>query len=265
MITNISRYKADLEKVVKLGETMKGDLAFRHLKAEGKMTEEEQKVAKSLEGKFEEEYQRWYTESAAVIRQLLPDRLQEFESLYKGDGKRKDLNATNYHIQDWLNGIRAGTDIYKKKYYDDFAIVVMRFSTQLDILRAVGGRFESSLFDIQQLVQADLFDSELDAAKALAKHGFSRAAGAMAGVVLERHLAQVATNHKATVRKQHPTINDFNEQLKSANVLDVPTWRFIQRLGDIRNLCDHNKSRDPTMDEITELVDGVGKITKTVF
>jgi hypothetical protein len=52
---------------------------------------------------------------------------------------------------------------------------------QLAILKAVKARFESSLFDIRQLVQSDLFDSELDAAKELAKHGFARAAGALAG------------------------------------------------------------------------------------
>lgn len=265
MITNLSRYKNDLDKLVKLGGTMHGDLAFRHANNEGKLSEEEKKVAKGLEGKFEEEYQNWYTESASVIRQLIPDRIQEFESLYKGDAKRKSIDAASYHIQDWLNGIRAGMDIYKKKHFDDFAAVTMRFSTQLKILKAVSGRFESSLFDIRQLVQADLFDTELDAARALASHGFSRAAGAMAGVVLERHLAQVASNHNVAIRKQHPTINDLNEALKGASVLDIPTWRLVQRLGDIRNLCDHNKTREPTADEIGELIDGVAKITKTVF
>ena len=45
------------------------------------------------------------------------------------------------------------------------------------------------MFDIRQLVQADLFDSELDAADELGKKKFTRAAGALAGVVLERHLS----------------------------------------------------------------------------
>jgi hypothetical protein len=38
---------------------------------------------------------------------------------------------------------------------------------------------------------ASLFDSELDAALELGHKGFSPAAGAMAGVVLEKHLAEV--------------------------------------------------------------------------
>jgi hypothetical protein len=212
------------------------------------------------------DYQAWYTEAGSVIRQLIPDRLPEFQELYKGDGKRKTTDLQTYHIQDWLNGVRSNTSRgTSEKIFNDLAIVTMRFNTQISILKAVHARFESSLFDIQQLVRADLFDSELDAARELSKNGFHRAAGAVAGVVLEKHLGQVVTNHTLVTKKAHPTISDFNDLLKSGNVLDVPAWRNIQRLGDLRNLCDHNKHRDPTKEEIAELVDGVEKITKTLF
>jgi hypothetical protein len=129
----------------------------------------------------------------------------------------------------------------------------------------VKARFESSLFDIRQLVQADLFDSELDAAKELAKNKFTRAAGALAGVILERHLAQVCDNHGIKVAKKAPGISDLNNTLKEAGVIDVPQWRFVQHLADIRNLCDHNKKMDPTAEQVNDLMAGVMKITKTLF
>jgi hypothetical protein len=68
-----------------------------------------------------------------------------------------------------------------------------------------------------------------------------------------------------TTRKAHPTISDFTDLLKTASVLDVPSWRQLQRLGDIRNLCDHNKQREPTKDEVVELIDGTEKLCKTLF
>jgi hypothetical protein len=129
----------------------------------------------------------------------------------------------------------------------------------------VKARFESSLFDIRQLVQADLFDSELEAADELVKQKFVRAAGALAGVVLERHLAQVCDNHGIKVRKKAPGIADFNNALKSAGVFDVPQWRFNQHLADIRNLCDHDKRVEPTAEQVRDLVAGVAKVTKTLF
>ncbi|MGE3814780.1 MAG: hypothetical protein AB7G68_06235 [Nitrospiraceae bacterium] len=245
---------------------MWNDLGARYLRAEGKLNTDTKKLAEELDGTFEREYQKWYTEAHAVIRQLIPDRLSEFEELYKGDGKRKNTTIQTYHIQDWLNGVRSGVDYRtSKKLYDDFAIVSMRFATQLSILKAVDSRFESTLHDIKQLVQADLFDSELGTARELLKNGYIRAAGAIAGVVLEKHLGQVAVNHNLSSRKQHPTISDLNDLLKNGTVLDVPAWRNIQRLGDLRNMCDHNKHRDPTHEEVDELVTGVEKISKTLF
>lgn len=126
------------------------------------------------------------------------------------------------------------------------------------ILKAVESDFESSLYDMKQVIQANLFNSEIEVANELSKSGFLRAAG----VVLEKHLAQVSTNHGLVIRKQHLTISDFNDLLKSNAVLDVPAWRKIQRLGDLRNLCDHNKYREPTAEEISELIAGVEKLTK---
>jgi hypothetical protein len=265
MSTNLERFRADLTKLLELGDDMNLDLTLRSLGNRKALKKEHEEEAKRVKGTFEKSYQRWYSEASSLIKQLMPDRFPEFIYLYMGDNKRKGINATTYNIQDWLNGIRSAEDFLEKKDFDDFSVIVMRFNTQLEILKAVQSRFESSLFDIAQLVQADLFDSELDAARELANGGFLRGAGAVAGVVLEGHLSQVCTNHNVVTRKQHPTISEFNDLLKTAGVLDVPSWRQIQRLGDIRNLCDHSKQREPTKDEVLELVDGAERTCKTLF
>ena len=114
-------------------------------------------------------------------------------------------------------------------------------------------------------MQADLFDSELEAATELAKRGFTRAAGAVAGVVLEKHLAKAVENHGIKVSKKNPTIGDLNDVLKEGNVLELPQWRFSQHLADIRSLCDHDRKADPTKEQVGDLIQGVTKIVKTVF
>jgi hypothetical protein len=171
--TNLTRYKDDLEKLTKLGDRMLSDIAYRHLKSEGKLAEGDKKRAAEMEGTFEADYQRWYTEAAAVVRQLIPDRSREFDELYKGDGRRKSLVAETYNVQDWLNGVRAGKNIHDGKLYDDFAIVAMRFKTQLEILKAAAGRFDSALYDIRQLVQADLLIQNWRQLESFPRTGFS--------------------------------------------------------------------------------------------
>ena len=135
---------------------------------------------------------------------------------------------------------------------------------QRSILYSAMERLDCLLYDIEKILQANLFDSEIDAARELNKKGFARAAGAMAGVVLEKHFETVIKAHALTLGKKNPCINDYNQKLKDEGVIDILTWRFIQRLGDIRNLCDHNKGVEPKKEDIDELIAGVDKIMKTV-
>lgn len=262
---NLDKYKKDLKKLVDQGELLHAAMQYECYPDEFKKAygKDADKLIKSLP-KFSSDYQSWYSPAKVLIKQLLPDRLADFVRHYEKPKPRKEIDFENYRIEDYLQGLNITRGWEKVKVAGpDAAIPHLR--QQLAIVKAVSDRFESSLFDIRQLVQADLFDSELAAAQELLKQGFVRASGAIAGVVLEKHLSQVAENHNITTRKKNPTISDFNDLLKQADVLDTPSWRQIQRLGDIRNLCDHNKEREPTKEEAQELVSGVEKFTKTLF
>ena len=87
----------------------------------------------------------------------------------------------------------------------------------------------------------------------------------VAGVVLERHLQRVAVNHKIPIRKKDPTIADLNDPLKKKGVYAVPMWRKIQLLADIRNDCAHQKTSEPTDEQVDELIAGVNSVIKSVF
>lgn len=212
---------------------------------------------------FTNDYDSWYSEALALVKQLLPDRLEDFKRQYK-DEKRKEISFLTYGISDYLYGLRT-TRGYQQDVVADKSAAIGKMQVQNSILTAVEKRLDSSLFDIQEILQADLFDSELGAAQELAKKGFVRGAGAIAGVVLEKHLGHVCDMHNLKSRKKHPSISDFYQLLKENDVIDTPKWRFIQHLGDLRNLCDHNKDREPTKEDVLELVEGVQKVIKTVF
>lgn len=258
--TNLDKFKKDIEDL--LDKSTRLQIGF--LKETGQLENlnDKDKILKKYEPlEFNRNYEVWYTESYQVIKQIIPDRLNDFTLLYKNE-KRKLLDYATYTISDAIIGT-----VTKRGYETivDSKAAFPKFQQQIDILRSANRKFESSLFDIQQIVQADLFDSELNAAKELSKKGFLRGAGAISGVVLEKHLKQVAGNHKITISKKNPCISDINEQLKKDGIIEIPDWRFIQHLGDIRNLCDHNKEREPKKIEIEELINGVEKIIKTIY
>jgi len=268
MISNLEKYKRDLDKL-----TSGGEMLLMAIIKESRPVEFERVYRKILGDKYDEtvkkiprfsyEYQAWYSEALILIKQLLPDRLADFVKLYEKPKSRKSIEYGNYVIEDYLQNLSVTTGYGERKVGPEAAI--SQFEQQLNIVASIKSRFESSLFDIIQLVQADFFDSELETAKELNKKGFVRGAGAIAGVVLEKHLAQVCDNHGIKILKKDPSVNNYNQSLKDAGIVEVKDWRFIQRLADLRNLCDHNKKVEPKNEDIKELILGVEKISKTIF
>lgn len=269
MQSNLEKYKKDFEKLLHEGEQLLNAMELEcypkefgdALKLVKKTQKEITDFKKNLPS-FQHKYQTWYSESLLVVKFLLPDRVNDFVKLYEKPKGRKEIAYGNYVIEDYLQDLRV-TSPYGEVKVDKFA-AVPQFRQQLNILNSAKRRFESSLFDIKKLLQADLFDSELEVAEELNKKGFIRAAGAVAGVVLERHLVQVCDSHSLTSGK-NPGISDLNDTLKKSDIIEIPQWRFVQHLADLRNLCDHKKTSEPTKDQIDELIAGVSKIIKTLF
>ncbi|MCO7461476.1 hypothetical protein NJF45_06110 [Stenotrophomonas maltophilia] len=213
---------------------------------------------------FGTKYQHWYSRAYKLVQSLAPERLAEFSSYYLIDPKRKLTDAGNYVIQDYVKAIGARTDHYDKPIWDVNNLTAIRFLNQVQIISSLSSRVGTVLQDVTGHLFAELQDSELAAASQLKKINL-RAAGALAGVVLERHLQRVAENHNLAPSKKSPTIADLNDPLKQAGVYDVPTWRKIQLLADIRNICSHQKNADPTPEQVDELIAGTNAIIKSIF
>lgn len=269
MSSNVDRFRADLDSLVLRGQQLDYSMQRECIGCAEFYAQVKKKLGAKADDfvnkipPFKTAYQAWCSEVLALLTQLLPDRVDDFRRLYEKPKNRKENTFENYHIEDFLNGLRV-TRNGEKVVVDSFA-AIPRFTQQTAILAAAKKRFESSLFEIRQIVQADLFDSEIESARELLKNKFHRAAGAIAGVVLEKHLSPVCDDHKIKVAKKNPAIGDLNNLLKAANVIDTAQWRFIQYLADIRNLCDHNKKVEPKAEQVRDLVDGVAKIMKTVL
>jgi hypothetical protein len=213
---------------------------------------------------FGTSYQRWYSRSLKIVEALAKDRLEEFISYYLIDKKRKFVNASTYVVQDYVMGIGAPEDSYGESTFDHSNAAAIRLLNQAQILSSLKSRIDSVLQDVKGHLYAELQDAELAAAFQLFPIS-KRAAGSLGGVVLERHLQRVADNHSISIKKKNPTIADLNEPLKQAGVYDLTKWRRIQLLSDIRNMCSHQKSAEPTDDEVKELLNGVNSIIKSIF
>ncbi|OHD60555.1 MAG: hypothetical protein A2014_08500 [Spirochaetes bacterium GWF1_49_6] len=236
MNTNIDKFKEDLNKLLKDAEELLSVLNSR---------------IKDPILKFREKYEIWYSEALYLIIAVLPERTEDFKKYYDsrtGNSLKKSITYIPTEFSSFEN------------IPDQVDVARALFISQVGIVKSANKRFESSLFQIKEVLQADLFNSELEAAKELNSKGFTRGAGAMAGVVLEKHLKIICQHHKIKIVKKNSSINDYNQLLKDNAIIDTSNWRFIQRLGDLRNLCDHNKEKEPQKDDINELIQGTGRV-----
>jgi hypothetical protein len=208
-------------------------------------------------------YNRWYSLAISTLQSVGKDRIAEFEGYYMPKYQIKELNRNNYTISHFLTGIILHESRDAEAY--SLSIFSQKFLLQISILESVKHRLDSSLNNITQIVYADLLDSEIEACRQLLKQKYFRAAGVICGVIIERHLNSICKNKGLIISKKNPTINDFNEQLKNNEVIDLIKWREISYLADIRNLCGHNKEREPTAEEVSTLIEGTNKLIKTLY
>jgi hypothetical protein len=211
---------------------------------------------------FAYKYQNWYTKSLKVVSSFASDRLVEFKCYYEVDPKRKSLGYGTYVIQDYLKNVVPNK--FQHPEFDSHEQTLICFFNQLTILKAIAERIDSVLNDIEGELFAEIEDNELMVAKQLSKVSL-RAAGALVGVVIEGHLAKVAAARGVSISKRHPSIADLSDSLKAASAIDVPSWRKIAFLADIRNVCAHKKDVEPTPEQVHELIQGGEWLTRNVF
>ena len=209
-------------------------------------------VKNSLSDKNQINYQVWYSKCLVLIKQLNPDRYDEFVSAY-GSKKENGIHTWFYSSND--------PDIAEY----DYRYAINCINTQLGIVKSTTDMVDFKVKDIVSLLESELFDDELASAKNLMNKGYLRAAGAICGVVLESHFKSIMKNHNLIPKKNDMAISDYNDLFRKENIYDVSKWRNIQYLGDLRNLCNHSKDREPTNDDVEELINGTSKIIKTVF
>ena len=106
---NVDHYKKGLDALINKGELL--HLAIQHecfpqefaRETKKSLGDKAEKVIQTLPS-FKDEYQPWYSEAKALVRQLLPDRLSDFARYYEKPKSRKAITYENYTIEDHLQG-----------------------------------------------------------------------------------------------------------------------------------------------------------------
>jgi len=157
----------------------------------------------------------------------------------------------------------CGEDSQHIKAFDK-AEVSVGFNTSYDEFKRIRPIFLAAkddfqggyLTSIKNLVQAELFDSELDQARELLSSGYKGPAAVVAGVVLETSLKDLCDQHSIT----HAKLDKMNADLVKAGIYTKLHQKQITALADIRNSAAHGDWSSFSDDDVSKMIQDVESI-----
>jgi hypothetical protein len=209
-------------------------------------------------GAFEEEYQSWYSRALPLMKSLALDRYGEFQSFYVMDPRYPWGNTSAYVIQDYFRGREL-----LEEDFDARPDTARCFRNQLAILKSVSDRVAWGELDTADQAERGLRLAFLETARGLLNVD-ERAAGALAGTVLEGYLKKLAATYKLKFRKQAPPLKEYIDALHAAKVLDIPVHAQATWLAEI-NDRSRAEGESPTRLQVRDLIDGSRWLIANVF
>ena len=146
------------------------------------------------------------------------------------------------------------------QHYEEFikAEKLRSYETQWDAFKRMKSVFIAAMDDykngyltsLKNLIQADVFDSELEQAQELLSSGYKLAAAVIAGVVLETTLRDICYQNALTIGK----LDKMNSDLVKAGVYNKLQQKRITALADIRNSAAHGKPEEFTDSDVAIMI-----------
>jgi hypothetical protein len=123
----------------------------------------------------------------------------------------------------------------------------------LGILKAALEDYERGyLFDLRELVEAELHSDMLEQSDALLAAGYFAPAAVVTGAVLEDGLCRLAARHKIDLPEQ-PKLDRINAELAKTGVFSKLVQKRITAIADIRNSAAHGKWTAFSADDVREM------------
>jgi hypothetical protein len=201
------------------------------------------------------EYHTWYTSARVLLVQVASGMEKDFVRLYEGSGR--SVTSISEIEQMGISDALA-----RWSWTPAQSVMVTKLNSQAGMIASLPKIIELHASNLRSLVAYDLMTDELAAAEHLVGTGYTRAAGAVASVVLERHLKLMCASRDIAVGDRE-MVGSLNQKLKD-QYSDPADYKKVGWFSEIRAQCDHDKGKEPDTTAVTDLISGVKKFISTV-
>lgn len=207
-------------------------------------------------------YKRRFDELLSQLEELLAFKESKYNSFTEKHKEEIDSNAFlewKVKAQNLLSkSCGKESEHYVEFSENDGVSMYGTYYSTLKRLRAVflaakedyvGGYLRST----RSLIQAEVFDSELEQAEELLKLGYKAPAAVVAGVVLETTLRELCDQENIA----HAKLDKMNSDLAKAGRYNKLQQKRVTALADIRNSAAHGKPDDYSDDDVKSMIQDI--------
>lgn len=138
---------------------------------------------------------------------------------------------------------------------------VKGFETNLNVFNRINTIFSAIKDDYENgyltsyksLIQAEVFDNELEQAKELLDSGYILAAAVIAGTVLETSLRELCDRESLA----HGKLDKMNADLAKAGIYNTIQQKKITAIAGIRNSAAHGKTDDFNKNDVSTMINDI--------
>jgi len=189
-----------------------------------------------------------------VIESTIAHRRSDFGDYTEMD----DEAALTWKVK--VKNLLVATCGKESQHYIEFieAEKINSYESSSDAFKRMKSVFIASMDDykggyltsIKNLIQADVFDCELEQAEELLSNGYKLASAVIAGVVLETALRDLCGREGIATGK----LDKMNADLTKAGVYNKLQQKRITALADIRNSAAHGKPEEFSESDVTTMI-----------
>jgi hypothetical protein len=207
-------------------------------------------------------FKKRFIELEHQASQIEASRKKEMSPMYSAPRECvnwKLLLAWKVKVKNFLSQICGEKSQYFKQFEENESSLlgsnhIETFLCLKTIFIAAKEDFEGGYFlSIVKLTQAEVFDSELEQAKALFDGGYYVAAAVIAGTVLETSLRQMCDENNI----EHGSLNRMNDDLAKSGAYNVLIKKRVTVWADIRNSAAHGKPDNFKQEDVDTMIRNV--------
>jgi hypothetical protein len=211
-------------------------------------------------------FSKRFSELQAEAEQLESRKKNEYNDLLHRSIPQIDDNA----LLQWkvkAKSLLARACGEESQHLIEFVELESSYSSGLDNLYRMTAVFSAARDDfdggylttIRGLVQAELFDSELDQARELLNNGYKIPAAVIAGTVLETTLRERCSTQQIAP----DTLDRMSADLAKRNVYNANQAKRITAMAGVRNSAAHGKRNEFSDGDVKSMIDDVERFLAT--